>query len=48
MVRFNKFKGYYKISKRKIYCFRSNNKEEFNNNIFKYIYILNIGLSGSP
>ena len=38
MIKFKKFKDYYKINKRNIHHFKSNNKKEFNNNIFKYIY----------
>ena len=39
IIRFKKFKSYYKISKRRIHHFKSNNGEEFNNNIFRYMYI---------
>ena len=39
MIRFKKFKGHYKINRKKIHHFKSNNKKKFNNNTFKYIYI---------
>ena len=37
MVKFKEFKNYYKTSKKRIHCFRNNNKGEFNNDIFKHI-----------
>ena len=38
IIKFKKFKGHYKISKEN-YHFKNNDKKEFDNNIFKYIYI---------